>query len=701
MKTYKFVILFILITNNLIWASVNNDTDWIVEIANTTIKNNPDPSQLGWYWGDGILMYGIWKAYWYTGQAKYFNYIKNYVDTYVDENGEITVHYNNDAWVNRVTPAILLPKLYETTHDQRYLNAALIVADYLFNTCPRVDNAIVHINDDQLWIDTVYMICIFLAQMGKLTQEDIYFDFSVNQLLYHAEKLQDPVTKLFYHGWDQDGSAVWADAINHTSPCFWARGNGWAAMTFVEILDVLPDSHAKKGILISMFQEFIDNIITYQDSNTGLWFTVIDKSDSLENYTETSASAMFTYSIEKGIQNGYLSSAYQASADLGDQGVRSKLYITPQGYTNVYEISEGTIVGDYDYYVSRPTRKNLNYGVGAALVEKTLFRTLSPPQKVSNIQISHENDKLIFNWDPVKFDIENKPILTDEYILYKSSSVNFTSGETDSLSLAMNTHYEDSLITGHIENPQSNIFYCLKAKYTHGILSASSDIYGEYDFQLTNASTQGYYQYVPDLDFSNFTIERGAPLHVNAENNGIVTLVGKVADRNYQLSTTQTTNFNEIMLPLDKTEINNAAALMAAIPNCDNVARWNNVMQGYEQYIPGLSYTNFEVKPGYPYHISVTAETVWPDNIIPKTINNTALKTIQNSGSKAPHTVYGKLPYPETDIVHFSAFLDTHPAEKLEETSPGCSLHNEHWIIQCASFPSKWKAGDILNINFY
>ncbi|MFO7889501.1 MAG: glycoside hydrolase family 88 protein [bacterium] len=739
MKTNIFIINILLITNTIIFSATTSDIDWIVEITNTHISNNPDPSQINWNWGEGVLMYGIWKTYWHTGKTEYYNYIKNYVDSYVDENGNITAHYNENLWVNTVIPAILLPQLYKTTNDQRYLTAALIVSDYLFNTCPRAANALVHANNDQLWVDTLYMICVFLAKMGELTQEDKYFDFAVNQFLYHSDKLQDPETKLFYHGWDEDGSAKWSDNITHTSPCFWARGNGWAAMTFLEILEVLPDSHPKKQTFINMFQEFIDTIIKYQDSKNGLWFTIIDKTEETDNYQETSASLMFTYSIQKGINNGYLPSEYQSSADLGDQGLQSRISFNRQGKVDIKQISAGTIVGDYDYYVSRYVRSNFYYGVGAALMEKILFRNITSPKKVSNIQIINDEGKLILNWDPVKLDIENKPVFTKEYIILKSSSVTFPHGKTDTISISMDTQYSDSLVTNYIENPNSNIFYTIKAKDMHGMISESSDVYGEYDFQLIttsatdfneialpifssdsvsaknlmdeintinsialwDVSTQGYKQYVPDLDFSNFYIHRGTPFHANAKNNRLISLLGKVANRTYQLTTTQTTNFNEIMLPLDKTEIKTAAELMEAIPNCDNVAQWNNSIQAYEQYIPGVNQTNFEVKAGLPYHISVIAETIWPENIITKKINPANQYNTVDNGSDAPHTVYGKLSLNESDIRHFTAFIDSRPVEKLDETSPGCSLNNKHWIIQCATFPSKWKADDILNIDFY
>ncbi|MFC1502624.1 FlgD immunoglobulin-like domain containing protein, partial [bacterium] len=41
-----------------------------------------------------------------------------------------------------------------------------------------------------------------------------------------------------------------------------------------------------------------------------------------------------------------------------------------------------------------------------------------------------------------------------------------------------------------------------------------------------------------------------------------------------------------------------------------------------------------------------------------------------------------------------------HPNEILTEKSPGCWFREKYWAVQCASFPSKWKAGDTCIILF-
>ena len=64
-------------------------TDWLVAIADGILGRTPDPADIQWDWGQGVMMYGLWKTYECTGDVKYYNYIKGFVDHYVDEDGEL------------------------------------------------------------------------------------------------------------------------------------------------------------------------------------------------------------------------------------------------------------------------------------------------------------------------------------------------------------------------------------------------------------------------------------------------------------------------------------------------------------------------------------------------------------------------------------------------------------------------------------
>lgn len=80
----------------------------------------------------------------------------------------------------------------------------------------------------------------------------------------------------------------------------------------------------------------------------------------------------------------------------------------------------------------------------------------------------------------------------------------------------------------------------------------------------------------------------------------------------YIIKPNNAVSVNYIALPHD-TEITNAHELLNAIPNCDSVNRLNPETQLWEGYIDlfGGMGTNFEIRPGEGYLVTVTVDTVW------------------------------------------------------------------------------------------
>jgi len=55
-----------------------------------------------------------------------------------------------------------------------------------------------------LWLDDLYMSVPALAQMGKLTGENKYFDDAVKQVLQFSQRMFNKSQGLYMHGWIQD-----------------------------------------------------------------------------------------------------------------------------------------------------------------------------------------------------------------------------------------------------------------------------------------------------------------------------------------------------------------------------------------------------------------------------------------------------------------------------------------------------------------
>jgi unsaturated rhamnogalacturonyl hydrolase len=83
---------------------------------------------------------------------------------------------------------------------------------------------------------------------------------------------------------------------------------------------------------------------------------------------------MFTYALSRGAQQGYLDRHYADVARRGYEGVLAKLSVGADGRTNLTDISVGTNVGDYAYYVARTRAVNDFHGLGAFLIMNEQLR---------------------------------------------------------------------------------------------------------------------------------------------------------------------------------------------------------------------------------------------------------------------------------------------------------------------------------------
>ncbi len=205
-----------------------------------------------------------------------------------------------------------------------------------------------------LWLDDLFMGVPAIAQMGKLTGEAKYYDEAVKQVTLFSKRMFNPQEGLYMHGW-VEGMAV--------HPEFhWARANGWAIMTKVELLDVLPENHPGRAAVLALLQAHVRGLAMHQ-SGTGFWHQLIDRPDS---YLETSATAIYAYCLARAINRGWIDAqAYAPMTLLAWNAVATKVNAGGQ--------VEGTCVGtgmafDPAFYYHRPINVFAAHGYGPVLL---------------------------------------------------------------------------------------------------------------------------------------------------------------------------------------------------------------------------------------------------------------------------------------------------------------------------------------------
>lgn len=208
--------------------------------------------------------------------------------------------------------------------------------------------------DNTLWLDDMFMSVPALAQMGDYSGDVQYFDDAVKQVKQFSERMFNKEKGLYMHGWVQ--------AMDEHPQFHWARANGWAVMALVELLDVLPKDHPGYNLVLNQLQQHIKGLSKYQDG-TGFWHQLIDRNDT---FLETSATAIYAYSIAKAINRGYVDKmAYSPVALLAWNAVATK--VNEKGQV------EGTCVGtgmgfDPAFYYYRPVNLYAAHGYGPVLL---------------------------------------------------------------------------------------------------------------------------------------------------------------------------------------------------------------------------------------------------------------------------------------------------------------------------------------------
>ncbi|MCL2479612.1 MAG: glycoside hydrolase family 88 protein, partial [Treponema sp.] len=299
--------------------------DYAAKGADTLIRKftvSELPPKNKFHYHQGVFLSGMERTYFLSRDQKYINYIKDWIDYYIDENGKIRF-YNNIPAFDDMQPAILLFNLYETTKDERYKKVLDSFVPMVQMWPTNALGGFWHKYDrpNQMWLDLLYMIGPFGAMYAHYFDQPYLFEKVYRQMSLMRENMTDRKTGLIYHAWDDSKEAEWADSQTGLSQEFWGRAIGWYAVAIQDILDYLPEGHRRRNEFISAGVDIINALVRFQDEKTGLWFQVVDKGEYEGNWPETSCSCLYTYAIAKAMKNGFLHKSYSKYIHRAYEGI--------------------------------------------------------------------------------------------------------------------------------------------------------------------------------------------------------------------------------------------------------------------------------------------------------------------------------------------------------------------------------------------
>lgn len=334
-----------------------------------------------WNYIDGCMITALLEIADLTGEERYFSFAENFIDYYVGDDGSILGYNVENYNLDDVNEGKVLFLLYEKTGKEKYRLAIEKQYQHLLHQPRTVSGNFWHkaIYPNQIWLDGIYMAQVFSALYAKH-----YLGGDYSDVLMQIENVRgymlDEEKHLYYHGCDMSREAFWADKDTGLSKSFWLRSIGWFTVALVDIIGICDDEYTRVK-LSEIFSELIDGLLPYRDTESGMFWQVVDQPGREGNYLETSGSSMIAYALMKGARLGVLSDEYKALGKESFDGIcRRYLGFGEDGRLNLGGIclvaglgpeSNRRRDGTFEYYISEPIVENDAKGVAPFVLAYT------------------------------------------------------------------------------------------------------------------------------------------------------------------------------------------------------------------------------------------------------------------------------------------------------------------------------------------
>lgn len=283
METKKYKDLMLRIVDRVVDG---HDKDWAMDIEHFD-------------WVPGVGLYGIFQVWIETNERKYLEFLEKWMAQHLAE------AYIQKT-VNSTAPLLTAVHLYEKNGNEEYLKVCKDIAAFILTEAPLtleggLEHTVTENKDgtggfrEQIWADTLFMVCIFMAKLGMVTQEKQYTDFALRQMEMHHRLLKNSENGLYYHAWN-------GAEKNHMSAVCWGRANAWILYSTAEIMKITGTAEIYSDLLKTHAQ----SLKKYQRKN-GAFGTIIDDADS---YDEISATAGIAAGLLGAKQLGVLDSEF-------------------------------------------------------------------------------------------------------------------------------------------------------------------------------------------------------------------------------------------------------------------------------------------------------------------------------------------------------------------------------------------------------
>lgn len=356
---------------------------WSERMALSEIHRFPDPTLLdfrdkpAWSYTNGLVLQAMSRVYDQTPNPTIFDYIYDYANRMVKDDGTIETYQLNSYNLDMIKSGDVLLYLYQKDGETRFKMAMDTLHKQLEGQPTTSEGGYWHKKryPFQMWLDGVYMAEPFHAKYANNFMEGEAAKKAIDKIVLQFDLIEkynrNPDTGLYYHGWDESKEQRWANNETGLSQNFWSRGMGWYGMALVDIIEFLPENHPGAKRIQGYLNRYVEAIIKYQDE-TGAWYQVLDQPEREGNYLEATGTCMFTYTLAKGVNKGYIPESYRSYAKKAYEGILNEfITVEDNGVVNLNKCcgvaglgGDPYRDGTFEYYVNEIIRSNDPKGTG-------------------------------------------------------------------------------------------------------------------------------------------------------------------------------------------------------------------------------------------------------------------------------------------------------------------------------------------------
>ena len=332
----------------------------------------------GWNYIDGCMMIALLNMHKITGEKRYYDFAENFLDYYVFEDGSIRGFKEEEYNLDNICEGRVLFDVYAMSGKEKYRKAIETLYGQIQRQPRTHEGNFWHkaIYPNQVWLDGLYMAQVFYARYttdyeGGKNYADIRRQFRTVR-----EKMFDPETGLYRHGYDASKTAFWADE-NGCSKNPWLRSLGWFSAALIDVTTEVKDDPEFIAEMTGIAKELAKNLLPYIDQDSGMLWQVPNQVGREGNYPETSGSSMVAYFYLKGARLGILDASYAEVGAKIFQSICDRYLTETDGKLNLGGIclvaglgpeNNRRRDGTYEYYISEPIVENDAKGLAPFLM---------------------------------------------------------------------------------------------------------------------------------------------------------------------------------------------------------------------------------------------------------------------------------------------------------------------------------------------